>query len=274
MKNILIPVDFSPLSLKALDFALKLAQEASSKVFILNTFVTPYDFASRLDLVLNSYKKDSEKRLKDLMESLKTKKDSVGLELVSYVEVGEIVSVVEKFVKEHSINLVVMGTQGASGIKKTLIGSNTAELLKHCACPVLAIPDKAKFTKINSFIYATDYQENDLLVIRQIIEWRKYFNAKLHTLHIAKTKNFETEVRFAGYKDYLKKKEEFTDIKHHLVINNDPEQGITEFTKNRKNSILVVVPHKKSIWESFFGKSLSVTLSYHTHLPILALRLP
>lgn len=274
MKNILVPVDFSPLSLKALDFALKLAKAAGSKVFILNTFVTPYEFASRLDLVLNSYKKDSEKRLKDLMDSLRTKKDSDGLELVAHVEVGEIVSMVEKFVKNHAINLVVMGTQGASGIKKTLIGSNTAELLKHCSCPVLAIPNKAKFTKINSFIYATDYQENDLIVMRQIIQWRKFFNAKPHTLHIAKTMNFETEVRFSGYKEYLKKKEEFTGIKHHLVINNDAEAGITEFTKNRKNSILVVVPHKKTIWESFFGKSLSVTLSYHTHLPILALRLP
>ena len=230
MKNILVPIDFSPLSLKALDFSLKLAKVARAKVFILNTFVTPYEFASRLDIVLNSYKKDSEKRIKELMENLKSKKDSEGLEIEPHIEVGEVVTVVEKFVKDKAINLVVMGRKGHSGIKKTLIGSNTAELLKHCSCPVLAIPDKAKFTKINSFIYATDYQENDLLVIRQIIKWRQYFDAKLHTLHIAKTRNFETEVRFSGYKDYLKKKEEFTGIKHHLVINKDAEEGIADFT--------------------------------------------
>ena len=273
IKNILVPTDFSELSLKALDFALDLSNITKADLYILNTFVTPYEFASRLDMVLDSYRKDSEKKLQQLVKDLKTRDDVNPEKIKIFVEVGEMVSTTTRFVEKHKIDLIILGTQGASGIKKALIGSNTAELLKETPCHILAIPEKATYDKINSFIYATDHTENDVSILKKLNRFRAFFGEiKINTLHVAKEKNFETEIRFFGYKAYLKKVTELSKVRHHLIINKDPEKGIAAFTQNRKNSILVVVPHKKSIWNMIFGKSLSVSLSYHTHLPILAFK--
>jgi len=273
IKTILVPTDFSALSLKALDFALALSNSSGADLLILNTFVTPYEFASRLDMVLESYRKDSEKKLQHLLKTLKSRPDVNPDKLKIFVEVGEMVSTTTRFIEKHKVDFLILGTQGASGIKKALIGSNTAELLKETPCSILAIPEKAGFDSIKSFIYATDHTENDLLILKKLNRFRSYFgDPKINTLHVAKTKNFETEIRFFGYKAYVKKVAELSKVRHHLIINPDPEKGIADFTKNRKNSILVVVPHKKTIWNMVFGKSLSVQLSYHTHLPILALK--
>lgn len=47
--------------------------------------------------------------------------------------------------KEQKIDLVVMGTKGASGVTEILIGSNTADVIEKCHCPVLAIPAESDF---------------------------------------------------------------------------------------------------------------------------------
>lgn len=274
MKTILVPTDFSALSLKALDFGIDLAMKANADLLILNTFVTPYEFASRLDLVLESYRKDSEKKLNALLKKLQERPNIPINRIKAFVEVGEMTSTTAKFIEKHKVDLVIMGTQGASGIKKTLIGSNTAEMLKLAPCDILAIPEKAGFEKINSFIYATDHTENDLKILKRVSAYRQYFqDASIKTLHVAKEKNFETSIRYYGYKQYLKKVEGLQNIQHHIIINKDPEAGISDFTKNRKNAILTVARHKKSIWDLMFGKSLTAKLSYHTHLPILALHI-
>jgi nucleotide-binding universal stress UspA family protein len=273
MKKILVPVDFSGSSQKALMFALKIAVKLKSEVIIYHSFAMPYDFASRLDLVLTSYQKDSDKKLKQFVDDHFPKsKEGVEPSIKLVSEPGEVVSNVNKYVLKHGVNLVVMGTQGASGIKKVLIGSNTSELIKTCPSPILAIPEKADFSKINSILYATDHHENDLKVIKSLEFWLDLFNAKLSTLHVAPEKSFATEVQFLGYKQYLKKQTELPIGKHFLVIDKNPEKGIEKFTQTRKNAILVTVPHKKSLWELLFGKSVTSTLAYHTHLPILALR--
>src|SRR6185369_5658713 len=117
MKTILAPVDFSQASNNALSFAAELSKRASARLFIINVL----------------QKEDSEEESKGKLKSVESDlKKSFGPDL--------------KF--ESSLvhgDLVVMGTKGASGLKRILIGSNTVQVLANTKVPVLVIPEVARF---------------------------------------------------------------------------------------------------------------------------------
>ena len=81
-----------------------------------------------------------------------------------------------------------MGTKGASGITKVLIGSVTARVIKESLLPILSIPENAKFNPLKNIVFASDLHENqnDSLVnpLKKIAE---RFNSEITLLNILKS---------------------------------------------------------------------------------------
>jgi len=142
MKNILIPVDGSEYSMKAIEAGKEMAKAFDSKVFILSV-VTPELRVSSgrgsnmyAPLLMEELKECS---LKNLEEA---KKQFHGMpnQVETFSELGTVADEIVRFAHEKHVDLVVMGSHGLGALKNRLMtGSVTTRVLHHIDVPVLVI---------------------------------------------------------------------------------------------------------------------------------------
>ena len=97
-----------------------------------------------------------------------------------------IVDAINRAIKIHSIDMVVMGTKGASKVKEIFFGSNTVKVLKKVkSCPVLVVPDEFNFVEPIQIAFPTDYNrlyhDNELNPLKKLAS---LYNSKIRILHI------------------------------------------------------------------------------------------
>jgi nucleotide-binding universal stress UspA family protein len=132
MKTIIAPVDFSDNAINALQFAIELAKRVPAKLTILTA-------------VQNKQEEEKAEKKFAMLEA-KLKKSTVSklnYEIVTMQ--GSFLSVMKKAIAAMNPDLIVMGTKGASGLKRILIGSNTVNVISKTKQPVLVIPESARF---------------------------------------------------------------------------------------------------------------------------------
>ena len=159
MKTIIAPIDFSDASANALSFAAELAKRASARLIVINIL----------------QKGEDEEEIKNKLTSVESdlkKSFGPGLYCESSLAHGNLVSALKKIIVNEQPDLIVMGTKGASGLKKILIGSNTVNVIANTRVPVLVIPEVARFENFltegkNRIVLATDL---DLLENEQALE--------------------------------------------------------------------------------------------------------
>lgn len=151
LKSIIAPVDFSDVSFNALLFAAEIAKRISAGLTILHS------------LEANENQEAADQRLKELESDLQA---SFGTELKceSLVMKGDVIQSIEDLAKNIIPDLIVMGTKGATGLKRILVGSNTIKLLDCIKTPVFVIPATARFENFNKqgknrVVFATDLEE-------------------------------------------------------------------------------------------------------------------
>ena len=159
MKTIIAPIDFSDASANALSFAAELSKRAAARLIVINI------------LQKGEAEEETKNKLKSIASDLK-KSFGPGLNCEWSLEHGNFITSLKKIITAQQPDLIVMGTKGASGLKKTLIGSSTVKVLANTKVPVLVIPEVARFENFlakgkNRIVLATDL---DLLENEQALE--------------------------------------------------------------------------------------------------------
>ncbi len=148
MKTILALVDFSDASINSLSFAAELSKRTSASLIIMN--------------IIQDGEGDEEtkNKLKSIETDLK-KSFASDLKCESSIAHGDLIATLKKIIAARQPDLIIMGTKGASGLKKLLIGSNTVNVIAKTKVPVLVIPEVARFENFlnkgkNRIVLATD----------------------------------------------------------------------------------------------------------------------
>lgn len=147
VKNILLPTDFSKISLDAAEYAVNLADQYGAKIHLLHVLEkTPPILAIRsLDLsrekILHSIEKDAKDHLKECLEKIKKIKDvDIHPVLKKGVDYEEII----KYAEDKKIDVIVIATHGRTGILYTLLGSVAEKVIRYAKTPVLVITPTTK----------------------------------------------------------------------------------------------------------------------------------
>jgi nucleotide-binding universal stress UspA family protein len=189
--NILLPTDFSKNSGNAIAYAMQLFKNEKCNFFFLHTY-TPSFY--RMDYMLGgplfSAIPDSdvdislaglEKTLEDVKKKYKNPNHTYSIISAFNTLTDEI----NEVTVEKEIDMVVMGTQGATGAKEIFLGTNTVYVLRKAIAPVLVIPENYTFQKIQKILlpsdYLTNYKEDELSMA---IKMAKMNQAKLIVLHV------------------------------------------------------------------------------------------
>ena len=144
LKRILVPIDFSPLSKKALQYALRFAEEFRAELELLHVIepdVTPaFDgFMIAPPMGPNGNHTKSGNRLKSLASSMAIRATKY---VRSTVRTGLAAYEIVEAAKEFDVDLIVIATHGYTGWKHFVIGSTAERVVRAAPCPVLVVREK------------------------------------------------------------------------------------------------------------------------------------
>ncbi|NNK18584.1 MAG: universal stress protein, partial [Maribacter sp.] len=151
MKRIILPTDFSDNAYNAICYAIKLFKDEECTFYLLNTY-TPAIYQA--EYVLHSpgqiglgdiYQENSLTQLKDLKKQLIAEFNNKKHTFMVHSAFNTLVEEIVETSKNEQADMVIMGTQGATGAKEILIGTNTVHVIKKACCPVIAIPPNFKY---------------------------------------------------------------------------------------------------------------------------------
>ena len=275
IKTILVPTDFSIPADYAVYYAVELAKVYNSSIILYHSFIP---FESGFYPIAQSNKENEENennlinrlsKIKD--EILKSNKDcSISVRVTRGPESHKLV----EFCKKSKVDLVVMGTTGACGLKEVVMGSFTANIMISAPCPVLAIPKGYKYKIPKKIIFASNYNRNDNKAIDFLLKWNEPFNAEINILHIDDEDNsiVFNEKKIMEYKQKIKT--QFKDItlsfKH--IKEDSISKALIETALNDKADILSILPIKnRNFWDNLFHKSITKTTAFLIPIPLLSI---
>jgi nucleotide-binding universal stress UspA family protein len=276
MKNILLPTDFSDNSWNAIQFALHLFKNQNCTFHLLNVY-TPviYDVgyfevgvaqAGLIDSMKLTSKKGLDKMLHKINKNFKNKKHSFS-EMSSF---NTLATEIEELYIGNVVDFIVMGTQGASGLKEVLFGSNMMHVLKNSRCPVLAIPSNFSFESPYEILFPSDYevtfQNKHLQPIKKIMS---LFNSRINIIHVSYGYDL-SEMQLQNKKELEESFKEVTSV-FHDVANESVPHAIANFQLKTKVNLLVMINNKHSFLENLFFKSTIKQIGFHLNIPFLVI---
>jgi len=272
MKTILVPTDFSKNSDNAIHFALELNSKLKSKVMLFHSYVLPV-FASDIPVVMPSddeLEKVAGKGITSLRERFE--KEYPGMMIETKLSPGYAEDEIVQISAADHVDLVVMGTQGASGLREVLIGSITAAVMEEVECPVLAIPENAVFKGLNKIVFATDYAYNDFENVERVVDMARKFNAEVILLHISNgeiDKAYEFDA-IESFKERMVADSKYDKVTFKLLEYRDVIDGLNMYLDEIKADMLAMSMHHRTFFQKIFNRSKTKRMAFHTHIPLLA----
>lgn len=270
--NILLPTDFSNLSLKALKYGLKLNKKINGGITLFHALYLP-GLAENVKRKLSDLlKAESLEELKILEKKLRKEKLISG-DINMVVEFGVPSKVISDYANMKDIDLIVMGTKGAGKISKALFGSNTAHLLENANTSVCVVPENYELKKrfiLKHIVYASDLEDIDN-EIKLIAAFAKIFDATIHVVHVLPETGKIIPIKPEKIIPKLQKKAKYDKITFYAATNNNFHDEIKNYTLKYKTDLIALYMHKRSFWERLFQTSHSKELSYYTDIPLLVI---
>lgn len=271
MKTIAVPTDFSELSKVAIAYALGLAKRIEARVIIVS--VISGEASSE---ALASWKMFEQKMLKAAQEDgdrlLKEFKSEKGNVEVWYRSIlgFPVVDKIEEFVVKNKVDLIVMGSKGASGLKKIMMGSNAAAVINNSSVPVIVVPEEARFRNLKKLIYATD-AKNFSEEVKSIAAFSERVGASMEVLHVIPANGQKKSVmtKTGISKEKLVELVKYPKVHLHVLHNDNVAKGVDDFVESQKGDMLALFTHRLGFNEKVLGKSVTRKLAFHNHVPLI-----
>ena len=285
MKKILIPTDFSAPSLKAFRFAVQQTIGTPTELVLMHhtsilelapdSAFTGLYVPPPLDQVA-FVRTELEKFIKKGLSSFKDKAKLPKITPEVIPGIGTVETILETQKRTRS-EAIIMGTTGASGVKRLFIGSVAAKVLELSKVPVMVIPESFRLKPIKKIGYASDLSHvyKDL---EQIKPFSELMHSRIEMFHVEPMfPASEAFLKFKADKEIpaLRAKNGFANLEYKLVrtrFDNDFFAGIETYRRNQKPDMLAVVTHKRNWLGKILNPSQSKGLAYHTKIPVLAIK--
>ena len=272
MDKIIVPVDFSEVSTNAFMYGHRLATDSNAVVKALHVYsptskelyeasVVDVDFIemrkNKLDNLVKQFDKDW---TSDIMTT-----SIIDSEFRTGFPGEEILDSIE----DNAAEMIIMGTTGDSGTIKKWFGSVSTKVMNESPCPVLLVPEKARYKGLKNILYTYDNIELDKALIDQMVEFSKRYDAKLHLIHVD-----DVESPNPGYylEELFKEKYPNHKIKISSVYHHDVIEAIDKYAVENEIDIIAMGTKNRSFFDRIFHESMTQKMALHTELPLLILK--
>lgn len=272
MKRILVPCDFSEPAQEAYRFALDLARANDGEIYVLKAIDLPLLYESALGVqpyvleksLLDDMKQSAMSSFEVLRQKYPANIDNVTFK----VDFGPVTMTINQFIKDYKIDLVVMGTHGASGWKEYFFGSNTERVVRFSKVPVIAVRKAPEVSSIKNIVFPTSLDFDQLGLLAEIKSLQQFFGATLHVLYINTPSDFkrEPEIQLS-----LREFANFYRLSNFtLNVRNDAYEmdGIISFTQEIEADFVAMATHSRKGLLHLLTGSIAEDVVNHIHCPI------
>ena len=277
MKKIIVPIDFSEYSEYALETAASIAKKHNCELIVLHMLELSNAVytASRSSIGEEAvfYLKLAEQKMSKFLD----RPFLEGLEITPVIKHFKVFKEINEIVDEQQIDLIVMGSHGASGVKEVIIGSNAEKVVRHSKIPVLIVKQNPILVEFNTAIFASDFSEE---AIEAYLKAKTVFDKLDATMNLIYINTPDTSFKSSVEIDhlvsgFLKKAdgnlESLPDV--HVVSDYSVEQGILNFAKNIGADLIGVATHGRKGLSHFFEGSISEDIANHSTLPVMTFKI-
>jgi nucleotide-binding universal stress UspA family protein len=278
MKKIVLTTDFSENAWNAIFTALKIYADVDCHFYLLHAYepstlnLLGIKSQQRLGVIYDSLLKHSEQELEEMFNYFEINHKNPKHKFTTVSKSETLEEAVKDIVSQNDVDVLIMGTQGATGAKEVFLGSNTVKVLKTIKnIPVFAIPGGFNFQKLHTIIFATDFTKSfNKNELNQIIEFAILWKAQIEIIHVAiefnlnDTQNTNKAIlkeRFAGL-DY-----QFKNVPFEINISH----SIDAYVGNKNSCILSIIRHQHTFWEKIIGEAVIKKIAFHSNIPVLFL---
>ncbi|MDM1552355.1 universal stress protein [Empedobacter falsenii] len=270
MKKILFPTDFSETANNAFLYALNLAKSIDAQVYVLHVYELPMITGSlSAGLIQNVYETvelGSFDNFKDNIPQLRQIADENGLNEIPIkfiLEEGNFLYILREIIGEESVDFVVMGTDGNTGIEKMLFGSNTINAITSMKVPILSIPHGMSFKGFKNIGFTTVFDQKDKDALKYLIEIANRHHAKIHCMHVSKDGKFNEQ----AMKDW---QDQFAGdpIVFEVYHDSDPVNAVLDFIKEKQIDLLTVVSRNKGFFDKIFSPGFTKKIANKNITPL------
>lgn len=274
MKKILVPTDFSDQAFNALKAAARIARKSNAEIILLHIIDLPQE---TMDMVRPGYdlpeiiffKNHAESRLTETSLS----PELHGLTVSQVLKLGRTFSEVTEVAKVNNVDMIVMGSHGASGFKELFIGSNTEKVIRTSEVPVLAIKGNESEIKFDKVVVANDFTEDVKDSFQKIINFLKANGGTPHFLLVNTPNNFKsTHVAEEMAHNFLQQFE-LEGYEFSIYNDIDIEKGILNFADRINADLIAMGTHGRKGFARFLNGSVSEDLMNHSPRSIITFKL-
>ncbi|TVR80488.1 MAG: universal stress protein [Chitinophagaceae bacterium] len=278
INKILVPTDFSKLSLEALEYAAIMCKHSDAEILLLHV-IESTDNYKHLNEALN---------INDVMqEALNKKLQQIKSENVSLHDIeikvrmteGKIYEQIEKIREEESADLIVMGTHGASGItniQRYILGSNAYRVVHFSNCPVIVVRGAKVPVDFKKIVVPLDTTKQTTQKVNQAIKLAKSFDSEIHLISVS-TFFEEFTHNLKEMKDKLEEAAEIVDkagipVKIKMIRHDNIANSVIDYAENANaDLILIMVRAEKKKNDVAIGSSARKIIT-GSKVPVYTLR--
>ncbi len=270
MKRILVPTDFSKNADNALLYTIQLANHFEAEIEILHAYdaiTTTGSMMNVLEYVRENAERDLARTIKNFREHL-----SYGTKLTGRVIQSTAIDAIISAGRSKDLDLIVMGTQGASGIKKLFFGSTTERVMQEVKTPLLAIPSNFKYRKPKRIALSLDAQDikDDKATFQPLLKILESFSAQLSIVHVLNEENYTD---FDHDIIHLTKEKDIIHVTYKIdEYKTNVNRLLEEFTTVCPTDMLCMIRREKGFWNRLFFKSVTTKEIFNCPVPLLILK--
>lgn len=290
MKLIIVPTDFSPAALSAVNYAADLALSIDASLLLLHVYQVPVAVTETATVMIpaEELEENAERQLAELSGNLRHI-TSGKLRLSTEARLGDVAEELEACSQTHQPLLLVMGTTGHSALERTLFGSTTLSVIRHSSHPVLVVPKGKEFGNgIRKSVLAWDLSKDfGPVPADAIADLLKLAQSSLSVVHVSdketsagNVENVVVSSPLSGTisadpvtspagEELVKSAFPSLDLSIHHVIHDDVGEGIHLFATDNNADMVITIPQRHGFLESLFSRGSTEGLIRHTSIPVL-----
>ncbi|MCF6404335.1 universal stress protein [Chitinophaga filiformis] len=282
MKTLLIPVDFSPTSDNAVDFAIEWCKDYGyERIILLKSFydtvfdhiVVSAEYAPVSPHYMARERQEANALMDDLSQDIITKTNK-KVQVVSMVSEAPLLRAILEVIKEESPEMVVLGSDNFKYSSGSFIAANLIPIAKASPARVLIVPVTYTYRPVKTILVPVDYKTLDSLHKLENLQIPPQWNdSKLLVLHVdAKEKYLNPDDQLIAAEQHVH--ERLRDYQHDICYSSDKNiiNGILNFTEKHKVQLIISLPGKHSFLYYLTHKSISDAICRNAREPVMILK--
>ena len=263
MKTILVPCDFSKPSINAFRFALDMATRTKGSIELLHVIELPVVNDTALNFE-EALLKELETKANTSFVKMTEKYRTEGVRVTSTVEFGGVCQTTLDHIHANSIDTVVMGSHGASGLREYFIGSNAERIVRRSPVPVLIVKDFFQ-GGIKNIVFPNnlDLEDQDDL-IQKVKSIQNYFGAQLHVVWVNTPLNFTSDVFTRERLQEFAKRFALKNFTLNIFNHPTGNDGIVEFAKIANAELIAMGTHGRRGFSHWLNGSIAEDVVNHS----------